>query len=59
MMPTDATDGDVKTALGTAVWSAFTQAAYHFVGITMNDKELSAEVIDRGGVVIDKFKVIR
>lgn len=40
-------------------FSAFTQAAYHFIGLTMNDRELTAEAIDRTGVVIDKFKVIR
>jgi hypothetical protein len=40
-------------------FSAFTQATYHFIGVTASDRELTAEVIDKGGFVIDRFKVTR
>lgn len=40
-------------------YSQITQAAYHFVGVTMTDRELTAEAIDDHGLVIDQFTVSR
>jgi 3',5'-cyclic AMP phosphodiesterase CpdA len=40
-------------------YTQITQAAYHFVGVSMTDRELTAEAIDDHGLVIDQFTVPR
>jgi hypothetical protein len=40
-------------------FTAITQSAYHFLGVQVTDRELSVDAIDKGGFVIDRFKLTR
>ena len=40
-------------------FAAFTQAAYHFLGVSVDDRQLTVEAIARDGVVIDRVTVTR